>query len=306
MKESKNLREFLNRKVEEYNRLSFIEDDPIGVPHRYSLKQDIEIAGFFAAIFSWGNRTTIIRKSTELMQLMDDAPYQFVRQHEEKDLRRLLDFRHRTFNATDLLYFIAFFREHYSRYDTLEDAFLRHWEGRGAVGGRVAATETAAAAVGDISIERALSAFRHYFFSLDNISSEGPSENLALRRKTANDGPSAGEPVALLVPPRTGKHISSPEKNSSCKRLNMFLRWMVRKDDKGVDFGIWERISPRQLICPLDLHVARVARRFGLLLRTQTDWQAAIELTGQLALLDPEDPVKYDFALFGLGVMEKF
>jgi uncharacterized protein (TIGR02757 family) len=295
MKEPNNLREFLNRKVEEYNRPSFIKDDPIGVPHRYSCKQDIEIAGFFAAIFSWGNRTTIIRKSLELMQLMDDAPYQFVRQHEEKDLRRLLDFRHRTFNATDLLYFIAFFREHYGRYDTLEDAFLRPWEGgrtrRGAIVGALVREEEVRGAMGagrpvreeregkgtkDDFAERALSAFRHYFFSLED------------------------------APPRTGKHISSPEKNSSCKRLNMFLRWMVRKDDKGVDFGIWERISPRQLVCPLDVHVARVARRFGLLLRTQTDWQAAMELTGQLALLDPEDPVKYDFALFGLGVMEKF
>lgn len=295
MKEPNNLREFLNRKVEEYNRPSFIKDDPIGVPHRYSRKQDIEIAGFFAAIFSWGNRTTIIRKSLELMQLMDDAPYQFVQQHEEKDLRRLLDFRHRTFNATDLLYFIAVFREHYSRYDTLEDAFLRPWEVRGAAGtergvregregkGRrldagvaVRAEIKRIAVAKDDFAERALSAFRHYFFSLED------------------------------APPRTGKHISSPEKNSSCKRLNMFLRWMVRKDDKGVDFGIWERISPRQLVCPLDLHVARVARRFGLLTRTQTDWQAAMELTGQLALLDPGDPVKYDFALFGLGVMEKF
>jgi len=269
------LRAFLNRKVEEYNRPSFITDDPIGVPRGYSKKQDIEIAGFFAAIFSWGNRTTIIRKSQELMQLMDQAPHQFVLQHEEKDLRKLLGFKHRTFNATDLLYFIAFFKHHYTLFDSLEDAFLRPWERRGRGG------------MGDDLVEGALSAFRHYFFSLET-----------------EDG--SGGPPVLLAPPRTGKHISSPEKNSSCKRLNMFLRWMVRKDDHGVDFGIWERIPASRLICPLDLHVARVARRFGLLTRTQTDWQAAVELTGELSLLDPEDPVKYDFALFGLGVMEKF
>jgi uncharacterized protein (TIGR02757 family) len=288
------LRAFLDKKVEEYNRPSFITDDPIGVPRRYSKKQDIEIAAFFAAIFSWGNRTTIIRKSQELMQLMDQAPHQFVLQHEEKDLRRLLDFKHRTFTATDLLYFVAFFRHHYTLYDSLEEAFLKPWEKtreRGRAGVRKNGAGRGGVTMSAIpdgqeghTAEASLSAFRHYFFSLE----------------------AAGEPGALLAPPRTYKHISSPEKNSSCKRLNMFLRWMVRKDDKGVDFGIWERIPPSRLICPLDLHVARVARRFGLLTRTQTDWQAAMELTGELSLLDPEDPVKYDFALFGLGVMEKF
>jgi uncharacterized protein (TIGR02757 family) len=275
------LRVFLDRKVDEYNRPSFITDDPIGVPRHFSKKQDIEIAAFFAAIFSWGNRTTIIRKSRELMQLMDQAPHQFILQHEEKDLRKLLDFKHRTFTATDLLYFVAFFRHHYTRFDSLEDAFLKPWE----IGQAAAATGPGIRGSGRPAFaESSLSAFRHYFFSLEV----------------------AGEPGVLLAPPRTYKHISSPEKSSSCKRLNMFLRWMVRKDDKGVDFGIWQRIPPSGLICPLDLHVARVARRFGLLRRTQTDWQAAVELTGELLLLDPEDPVKYDFALFGLGVMEKF
>jgi uncharacterized protein (TIGR02757 family) len=250
------LRVFLDRKVTEYNRSSFIADDPVRVPHAYRLKQDIEIAGFFTAIFSWGNRTSIIRKSEELMRLMGGSPYQFILHHTDKDLKKLLAFKHRTFNPTDLLYFIEFFRHHYKRYESLEDAFL----------------------LGDptYSPGDALTAFHHYFFSLDD------------------------------VPPRTRKHIATPERNSSCKRLNMFLRWMVRKDDKGVDFGLWDRISPSQLICPLDLHVARVARRFGLLTRTPTDWPAALELTRNLALLDPEDPVKYDFALFGLGVMEKF
>jgi uncharacterized protein (TIGR02757 family) len=250
------LRAFLDRKVTEYNRSSFIADDPVRVPHAYSLKQDIEIAGFFTAIFSWGNRTSIIRKSEELMQFMDHAPHQFILHHSDRDLKKLLAFKHRTFNPTDLLYFIEFFRHHYSRYDSLEDAFL----------------------LGDPTYDAgtALTAFHHYFFSLD------------------------------VVPPRTRKHIATPERNSSCKRLNMFLRWMVRKDNKGVDFGLWRRISPGRLICPLDLHVARVAKRFGLLTRKPTDWPAALELTQNLTLLDPKDPVKYDFALFGLGVMEKF
>jgi uncharacterized protein (TIGR02757 family) len=249
--DQRDLRKFLDRKADEYNRPSFIAQDPVSIPHRYGKRQDIEIAGFFAAIFSWGHRTIIIRKTSELMQLMDNAPHQFVLQHEEKDLRKLLDFRHRTFNATDLLYFVDFFKHHYTRHDSLEDAFLP--------GG-----------------EEALTRFYHYFFSLEE------------------------------APLRTYKHISSPEKKSGCKRLNMFLRWMVRKDDKGVDFGLWRKISPSSLICPLDVHVARVARRLGLLTREQTDWRAARELTDHLITLDKDDPVKYDFALFGLGVMEKF
>jgi uncharacterized protein (TIGR02757 family) len=260
------LRAFLDRKCVEYNRPSFITDDPVSIPHQFSQKQDIEIAGFFAAIFSWGNRKTIIRKSRELMQLMDQAPYQFVRQHTGNDLKRLLNFKHRTFNATDLLYFVAFFRHHYALYDSLEDAFLLPWEKRN----RQTAADPGYEAIS------ALSAFHHVFFSLED------------------------------PPPRTRKHIASPEKNSSCKRINMFLRWMVRKDVQGVDFGLWSRIPASRLICPLDLHVARVAKRFGLLTRERSDWQAAVELTQGLSLLDKEDPVKYDFALFGLGVMEKF
>jgi uncharacterized protein (TIGR02757 family) len=256
-----NLQTFLDKKVAEYNRQSFIADDPISIPHEYTLKQDIEIAAFFTAIFSWGNRTTIIRKTQELMQLMDRSPYQFILQHEEKDLKKFMDFRHRTFNATDLYYFIAFFRFHYNRSLSLEDAFLLPWE---------------VAPKGRWTAEQSLSAFYHYFFSLDELS------------------------------PRTRKHIASPEKHSACKRINMFLRWMVRKDNKGVDFGMWSRIPQARLICPLDLHVARVARRFGLLDRKPSDWLAAMELTDHLRLLDPKDPTKYDFALFGLGAIEKF
>ena len=266
MSEKNHLIDFLNAKVELYNQPSFIKDDPICIPHSFSKKQDIEIAGFFAAIFAWGNRTTIIQKSKQLMQLMDNAPHDFCLHHSPKDLKKLTAFKHRTFNTTDLLYFIEFFNYHYSKHKSLETAFLPHPQPL-SINGEGGNTPT---------MEMALNHFHHYFFSLEHI------------------------------PARTKKHIATPARKSSCKRLNMFLRWMVRKDDKGVDFGIWKKISPAQLICPIDLHVARVARRFTILERKQTDWLAALELTKYLRTLDSIDPVKYDFALFGLGVMEKY
>jgi uncharacterized protein (TIGR02757 family) len=252
------LKDFLNRKTEEYNQPAFIKDDPVSIPHLFTQQADIEIAGFFAAVFAWGNRTIIIKKSRELMQAMDLAPHQFILQHTDNDLKKLLSFKHRTFNTTDLLYFIEFLKFHYSKHASLESAFTLGMEKN------------------DETTENGLTGFHHYFFSLED------------------------------VPARTRKHIATPEKNSTCKRLNMFLRWMVRPNDGGVDFGVWKNISPAQLVCPIDLHVARVAKRFNLLPRKQIDWQAAIDLTTHLRKLDPNDPVKYDFALFGLGVVEKF
>lgn len=249
------LRDFFDRKVKQYNQPSFIKEDPICVPHTFTKKQDIEIAGFFAAVFAWGNRTTIIQKSFELMRMMEMSPHEFCISHQENDLKKLLSFKHRTFNTTDLLYFIDFLKYHYQQSDSLETAFCNH---------------TA------IDMEMRLIHFHNYFFSLEE------------------------------APARTRKHIATPYKGSSCKRLNMFLRWMVRKDKAGVDFGIWKQIKPAELICPIDVHVARVAKRFQLLDRKQMDWLAAVELTDYLRTLDPQDPVKYDFALFGLGVIEKY
>jgi uncharacterized protein (TIGR02757 family) len=257
MEANAKLQDFFNKKVKEYNQPSFIVSDPVCIPHLFIKKQDIEIAGFFAAIFAWGNRTTIINKSKELMQLMQMQPHSFCLNATVNELKKLEGFKHRTFNTTDLLYCIEFFKQHYSVYESLENAFMP-------------------ANQPPLSIKEALSYFHHYFFSLED------------------------------APLRTKKHISTPEKGSSCKRLNMFLRWMVRKDKAGVDFGIWKNIQPSQLICPIDVHVARVAKRFNLLDRKQTDWLAAEELTSYLIKLDPKDPAKYDFALFGLGVIEKY
>ena len=252
------LKDFLDRKVKEYNQPGFIQDDPICIPHLFSKREDVEIAALFASIFAWGNRTTIIQKSTELMRLMEMQPHNFILHATENDLKKLKSFKHRTFNTTDLLYFVEFLQHHYTNYPSLEHAFTKSMNKH------------------DDTIENALNGFYQYFFSLEH------------------------------VPSRTKKHIASPAKKSTCKRLNMFLRWMVRKDNKGVDFGIWKNISPAKLVCPIDVHVARVAKRFELLERKQVDWQSAIELTTSLRTLDAADPVKYDFALFGLGVVEKF
>ncbi len=246
------LRKFLNEKVDLYNQPSFIKDDPISIPHLFTKQQDIEIAGFFAAVFSWGNRTTIINKSTELMQLMDMQPHAFCLNHDSGGLKRLSGFKHRTFNVDDLYYFIEFFQQHYSNHNSLETVFFPK---KG------------------MTVEEGLNHFKHHFFAHEHLK-------------------------------RTEKHVSSPLQKSTCKRLNMYLRWMVRNDKKGVDFGIWKNIQPSQLICPLDVHVSRVARQYGLLQRKQNDWEAALELTANLRTLDKNDPVKYDFALFGTGVME--
>jgi uncharacterized protein (TIGR02757 family) len=254
------LKQFLDKKVIEFDNRDFIKDDPVSIPHLFSKKQDIEIAGLFAAIFAWGIRKTIINKCKLLLQLMHNAPYDFCLNHTDKDLQKLEGFCHRTFNDTDLLYFISFFKFHYSKNKSLETAFFNQETLR----------------LKENVVENALNFFYQYFFSLKDI------------------------------PGRTKKHIASPAKNSSCKRLNMYLRWMIRNDGKGVDFGIWKKIDPSQLICPVDVHVARVSRHFGLLQRKQVDWLAAVELTQELKKFDPQDPVKYDFALFGLGVLEKY
>lgn len=252
------LRVFLDKKVVQFNQPFFVKDDPLSVPHLFNKKQDQEIAGFFAATFAWGIRQTIIKKSVELMQLMDMSPHDFILHHQPADLKKLLNFKHRTFNSTDLLYFIEWMHHHYSEHHSLETAFF----------------PTIDKSID--AVEKGLNHFYDNFFSLED------------------------------APPRTRKHVAAPKRNSSCKRLNMFLRWMVRKDHQQVDLGLWSNIKPVQLICPVDLHVARVAQKFGLLQRKQVDWQAAIELTEQLRSLDPKDPSKYDFALFGLGILEKY
>ena len=245
---------WLNAKTDEFNDPSFIAEDPISVPHRFSKQHDIEIAGFFAAIMAWGQRKTIINKANELMHLMDQSPYDFILHHKEEERKRFYGFRHRTLQPEDILYLIEVLQKYYQQHSSLEDVFVHHMR------------------PGDEDVYRGLTGFYDMMF----------------------DHPWVSE--------RTRKHIATPVRKSSCKRLNLYLRWMVRKDDRGVDFGIWKKISPSQLIIPLDLHVGRVARKLNLLQRSVNDWQAAKELTETLKKFDREDPVRYDFALFGAGI----
>lgn len=246
------LRDLLDDLVARYNTPDFIAADPISVPHRFSKPQDIEIAGLFAALFAWGRRDIAISKANQLMQLMGNAPHDFVLHHPAHDLRPIAQFVHRTFNGTDALYFVDFLQRFYARHNSLEDAFY-HPDG----------------------IEQGLNQFSQLFFDCD------------------------------YAPARTRKHVSSPARGSACKRLNMYLRWMVRRDDAGVDFGIWQKISPAVLVCPCDVHVLLAARQLNLINDLKNNWTNAVRLTDRLRQLDPQDPVKYDFALFALSLFEK-
>lgn len=249
------IKEFLDEKVSQYNTLAFIESDPISIPHRYSLKEDIEISGFLTSTIAWGNRTMIIKNASKLLGLMGNSPYDFVMHHDDLDLERFNGFVHRTFNEIDLGYFIKSIKNIYVHHGGMENIFAN-------------------SVLGD-STQSAIHEFRRIFFSLPH-------------------------------PSRTSKHVSDPENGSAAKRINMLLRWLIRSDDRGVDFGIWKSILPNQLSCPLDVHSGNVARKLGLLTRNQNDAKALAELDTNLRLMDSNDPVKYDFALFGLGVFENF
>jgi uncharacterized protein (TIGR02757 family) len=251
------LKEFLEEKYHLYNNRKFIETDPVSIPHQFSKRQDIEIAGFLAATIAWGNRKSIITNADKLMQWMDLSPHDFILHATAKDLKPFGKFVHRTFNGTDCVFFLRSLQRLYKEYDSLEIPFYKGLKKT------------------DADIKNALVHFRKEFLDIKHL-------------------------------PRSEKHISDPSKKSSAKRLCMYLRWMVRNDKAGVDFGLWKKISPSQLCLPLDVHTGNVSRGLGLLQRKQNDWQAVEEITGHLRALDPNDPVKYDFALFGLGVFEKF
>lgn len=249
------LKDFLESKVALYNHPKFIESDPIQIPHQFTKKEDIEIAGFLAATIAWGNRKSIINNANKMMGLLDHSPFEFIMQHQESDLERLQGFVHRTYNSDDFMQFIRSLKYIYNNHDGLEAVFAKYAE--------------------KDSLQPSIHKFKATFFQIPHLA-------------------------------RSKKHVSDPLKNSAAKRINMFLRWMVRQDSNGVDFGIWQSLSSSQLSCPLDVHSGNVARKLGLLKRKQNDGKALAELDRALRRLDPIDPVKYDFALFGLGVFEGF
>ncbi|MFE3871190.1 TIGR02757 family protein [Flavobacterium sp. ZS1P70] len=253
------LKDFLDEKVIQYNNLDFIDSDPVQIPHLFSIKEDIEIAGFLSATIAWGNRKMIIKNSHRMMDLMGNAPYDFVMSHTENDLQRLETFVHRTFNGQDFASFIRSLKHIYKNHGGLETVF----------------TQDQSQGIETTSTQRSIHEFKKIFFEI-------PHQY------------------------RTQKHISDPLNNSAAKRINMYLRWMIRQDNKGVDLGIWKSISPAALSCPLDVHSGNIARKLGLLTRKQNDGKALAELDLQLREFDANDPAKYDFALFGLGVFEGF
>jgi uncharacterized protein (TIGR02757 family) len=251
--EKEHLFDFLESRVRKYNCLDFIEEDPILIPHSFSLRQDVEIAGFLAATIAWGRRKMIIQNARKLVELMDNAPYDFILNATEKELRPFKNFTHRTFNGTDCIFFLKSLKNIYKKHGGLENAFCGNENYLSP------------------DLKEAICNFRKIFFSIRH-------------------------------PERTGKHVSDPERNSSAKRLCMFLRWMVREDKSKVDFGLWKKFSAAQLNLPLDVHTGNVGRKLKLLTRSQNDWKAVEEITFALREFDPKDPVKYDFALFGIGV----
>lgn len=251
----KYLKAFLDEKAALYNNASFIETDPVQIPHLYTVKEDIEIAGFLTAVISWGNRISIVKSAKRMMGYMGGSPHDFILNHDDRHLRQTEGFVHRTFNTDDLLSFIAGLKYLYRNRGGLEGIFVQYQT--------------------DDSLQPAIHELKREFFSVPHLE-------------------------------RSRKHLPDPLTGSAAKRINMFLRWMVRSDNSGVDFGVWKSISPSKLSCPLDVHSGNVARKLGLLTRKQNDSKAVAELDAVLRSFDPDDPVKYDFALFGLGMFEKF
>lgn len=248
------LGDFMRAKAEQYESRAFIDSDPIAIPHRFQAREDIEIAAFLTATIAWGQRKSILHNAQRLMHLLDEAPAQFVKEHQAQDRQALRGFVHRTFQFEDLDYFLRALQVLYRDEGGLQAAFA------GGQGGE--------------AMER-ISHFRQRFLAIPHFA-------------------------------RSEKHLANPQKGSSAKRLNMFLRWMVRSSQGGVDFGLWSDWKPAQLSCPLDVHSGRVARALGLLERRANDAQAVSELDQALRRLDPVDPVRFDYALFGLGVFEQF
>ena len=251
------LKNFLDLKYDQYNQSSFIETDPIQIPHKFSKKEDIEIAAFLISVIAWGKREQIIKSGERIINILNNDPLNFIINSSEAKIENAINqFAHRTFNNIDLFYFILSLKNIYLNHGGLESVFTKGYEQ-------------------EKSIFSALNCFRTIFFELNHQE-------------------------------RTEKHIADVLKRSAAKRLNLFLMWMIRNDNRPVHFGIWKGIPISNLMIPLDIHSGNTSRALGLLKRKQNDWKAVEELTNNLKAFDPKDPVKYDFSLFGLGVFEGF
>lgn len=261
--------DLLRAKCDAFERPDFIADDPICVPDRFRAgdPEDVAVAGFFAATIAWGNRRSIVADAQALLVRMDDAPAAFVRGAKEAEVQRAVaGWGHRTFKPEDAVGFVLALQQLMEEEGTFEAGFLR--------------------------------AFR-----AGEVRAPGPhpSDRFAAGIGGFRDAFLAGVPLK-----RTAKHIADPRAGSAAKRLCMFLRWMVRPAGRGVDFGVWRGLQPAELHIPLDVHTASVGRRLGLLTRAANDWRAVVELTEAARALDPVDPARFDFALFGLGAVEGF
>ncbi|MBF5027608.1 TIGR02757 family protein [Planobacterium oryzisoli] len=249
------LKDFLDEKVDLYNHPSYIDSDPIQIPHRFSSREDTEIMAFLMATIAWGNRKSIIASGEKMLDWMGNSPHDFILNHSRKDLQSFEGLPlHRTFSGEDFAHFAGHLKRIFSAYGSLEPLLLPLQQ--------------------EENYYHALYRFRCAFL--------------------------------LESTHRSCKHVSSTYKNSAAKRLLMFLRWMVRRDSRGVDFGLYTTHPAHKLSLPLDVHVGNIARALGILSRRQNDWKAVEELDLIVRTLDPKDPGKYDYALFGLGVSGDF
>ena len=246
------LHELLETLHDRYNRPEFIEADPISIPHSFECQEDREIAGFLAATIAWGNRKAIVKSARRMVEMMDNAPFDFTMNASAEDLQPLLRYVHRTFNGQDFTDFILALRGLCSKWGSVGEAVQGLYEREG-------------------SIQGVLAELRREFFEVEHS-------------------------------PHCEKHLSSIAKGASCKRLNMYFRWFVRHDERGVDFGEWRRVPMSALYLPLDVHTGNMGRALGLLRRRQSDWKATVEITESLREFDAEDPVRFDFSLFGAGI----
>ncbi|MBI4843728.1 MAG: TIGR02757 family protein [Nitrospirae bacterium] len=238
-----------------------LRHDPIEFPHRYSKPEDIEIAGFIASSFAYGKVGLFKPVIKTILQPSGKHPASFIINFDlKRDKKYLKGIKYRFSTENDVLCFIHMLSNALKRLGSLKNLFYNHYSPE------------------HEDVKEGLRGFTDYFLSLETSEVYG--------RNIKPHG------LAHLFP--------SPQKGGACKRLNLFLRWMVRRKD--IDLGIWNKIPPSKLVIPLDTHIARISKCLGLTARASSDWKTAKEITESLKKFDPEDPLKYDFALCHQGI----